>query len=231
MLKSYTRKQLIDTGVLPIDVKRVASPYDYPFEYETTHIPVRVSPAEDCLSNYEYSRLMIYVSREYEVEPRSCHSTAGIIARFLNGVGVDARVVDGFYQRLDKGEVYAHSFCKIGQLYFDPTIEFVFGYNGTQCYNYFSEREFGAYEYLVMQMAMGYAYKANISPFYTSTLMYYYKEEPQKDCPTSDFILDNDGFILCKTNDEIEQFYSGLNITYSRHDDELFTFTVSVGYE
>ena len=229
-MKSYTRKQLIDTGVQPIDVKRVETPYDYPFAYKTTHRIVKVSPAEDCLSNYKYSRLMTFVSNNYEVEPRSCHSTAGIIAMFLKDMGVDARVVDGFYERLDTREVFAHSFCKVGQLYFDPTIEFVFGYNRTQCYKYFSEREFEAYEYLVMQMAMGYACTASITPFYTSTLMYYYDEQPQDECPTSDFILDNNGFILGKTNDEIEQFYSGLNITYSRHDDELFTYTVSVGY-
>ena len=220
---SYSRRRLIDAGIKPEDIKRVANPYDYPFKFENEHGVVGVVPMAECLPKGEYMKLLLWVET-FGVAPQSCHSTAGDIALQLYKDGIDVKVVDGFYQRKSTGEVFAHTFCKIGDMYCCPTIEFAFGCEFLREFDYISERIFSAQEYFTLQVAMGYAEFNDISTtFHTSTLVYDGYWSNLK----TDYILDKDGYLRSKTFSEIMEYYSSLSVDFYGIDDKLYIYTAT----
>lgn len=174
MCSTYLRSKYQKLGFNFSDVKRITNPLNSQFRFVTDDRDVQVMSAKDVLSPYHYDRLLKF-HKAYPIKKGSCHSTAGFVAFLLRDAGV--QVCDGYYYDKMKKETYAHTFCKLGDLYFDPTIEFAFSSSFISCFDYHSVRLYEPNEYKVIQHAFYYAVKGGVNSYATSTIRLGYDKD------------------------------------------------------
>lgn len=193
-VSTITRQKFAKQGVKGLDLLKVIYPEDYQFNFITEDRDVLVESAKDVLPEAAYNKIVLF-DLEYGIRPGSCHSTAAYISDNLAKYGV--QLCDGYYvhQTDCPWKKRPHTFCKLGERYFDPTIEFVFSPNKISEFTYHCVRVFTPEEYSLFAMAAG--YKCNFpigTSAFTSTIAY-----ENKDTALDDFQIDNDGhFVVVK---------------------------------
>lgn len=135
------------------NIKRIINPLNAKFNFVEDKKSVKIERARDVLPFNAYNNLLRY-HHNHPIQKRSCHQTACEVAYRLKDFGVE--VCDGFYCEKSSGNIYAHTFCKLNDRYFDPTIEFAYSYLSTARFEYFSERIYKPKEFLLIQFAIGY---------------------------------------------------------------------------
>ncbi len=175
------------------DYKVITHPYDFAFEFSKGDGIVNVESAYEVLPMNAQKELHHFLTKEYIVEPRTCHKTAVRVGLKLEKYGVE--VVDGYYVFLPDGDIHNHSFCKYKDRYFDPTIEAVFGREGIKHFEYISERVFSPHEMYLYQNSCGYAAFGEIDDIYwVPTLRRHKDDKGKKESP---FVMDEEGFLQC----------------------------------
>lgn len=177
-------------GLSLADYEVITHPFDYAFDFEKGEGNVNVESAFDVLPKGAQSVFSRFLEC-YEIKPQTCHETSAIVALVLKKYGVT--VCDGYYKHKASGLMYKHKFCKLGNRYFDSTLETVYGFYKTKGYEYFSIREFEPKEIMLYYATYSYALHNKLGGlFYTSTLgdnPYNWRDAE------SDFYLDNEGFM------------------------------------
>lgn len=173
------------------DYEVITHPYDFAFEFSKGDGVVNVESVKVVLPKDVQKELRRFLSEEYIVEPRSCHQTAVRVGMQLEKYGVE--VVDGYYVFLENEEIHNHTFCKYKDKYFDPTIEEVFGIEGIQQFQYFSERVFSPHEMYLYQNSCGYAAFGEFSGIYWLPTLRRHKDEVGIE--ESPFVMDEEGFL------------------------------------
>lgn len=184
---NISENKLYKSGVMPWDFDKVINPEKYQWFYIYEPLIITPSPARDILN---YGQIVQYnkVLSSYHVEKGSCHQTASIFSRNIS----DCYMCDGFYSCGNKW--HAHSFCKIGNKYFDPTIENAWGPDYLEKISYLSLRVYLPYEIYLFNIAL--AIKNNVWPYYSS-----YKstiDNSNKGTVNYDYVIDDSGRFLLK---------------------------------
>lgn len=170
------------------DIKRISNPMSSYFSFTIDKKNVVVESAKDVLPPFYYQKLLKR-HKEHPILPCTCHTTAGEVAYLLRDLGVE--VCDGCYVFQGDGLSRRHTFCKLGDRYFDPTIEFAYSFGKTQNFEYISERVFNAKEYTVLQHAFGFLYAGQHKKLVYMPTMW--AERP--DGFVFDYYLSDDGYI------------------------------------
>lgn len=190
-IPSYRRGQLVKFGIKSYqDMVRVLNPEGHPFTFQTEGFPVKVEPAKDVLPHEAFEELIAF-TRVFPILMGQCHTNAFRVAQLLQSYGV--LYCDGFYTNAD-GETNLHSFCKYGERYFDPTVEFGLYSCGIYGYSYYSSRTFVANEILIYfatttLMSFHLVGKTECSP---SSLDYDFQED---DDTRFCYMIDDDGYL------------------------------------
>lgn len=146
-IRDYYKKR----GIQGNDLLKVLSPEGQTFHFICDNKIVTPEPASKVLS---LSQLRAYETllALFPVEPGSCHFTALVVAQNVPGI----QVCDGFYiPKDDPSKALSHTFCKVGDKYFDPTIENVRGKAALKEYTYQSIRVFEPKELQLYFAAVG----------------------------------------------------------------------------
>ncbi len=100
-------------------------------------------------------RIMRYFKKEFQglILPNQCYTNALMAAEWFNEHNFYVEVVEGLYQHTPEAiakyakrgvilveEPIEHRFCKKGDKYFDPTIEFLFGWDEVKTFTYTAQR-------------------------------------------------------------------------------------------
>jgi hypothetical protein len=158
MSKTYIMEKFKKLGFSYVNVKRITNPFNVKFNFISDKRKVKIERTEDVLPSYCHERLLIYLLTN-PIKPQTCHSTAPEIASYFRDLGV--QVCDGFYYDIKEKKTYAHTFCKLGDKYFDPTLEFAYSFDMTNCFDYISERVFDPNEFSILQHAYSYILGGN----------------------------------------------------------------------
>ena len=189
MSTSFIRTKLKKYQLTMEDYEFYKNPFDYAFNFCAGEGKVKVCSAYDILPSKAQKLLKGFLGR-YEVEQGSCHITASRVACLLQDYGV--KLCDGYYQG-HSGIKYHHSFCKIGDNYFDSTIETLYGFHGTKEFEYESIREFEPKEFKLYCIICA---KLNGFPMDTTLFCSSLGENPYNHCDTkTNYMINNEGYL------------------------------------
>lgn len=188
-VSTITRQKFAKHGIRGVDLLKVVYPEDYQFNFITEDRDIHIERAQEVLPEAAYNIIMQY-DYKFGIEPGSCHKTASLVSYLLKEYGV--QLCDGYYALTTNPTIkIPHSFCKVGDRYFDPTIEFVFSPEKIEEFIYHCVRVFEPAEYALFAAAAAFRCDVPIGICaYTSTLAYEPNDEG-RDCQ-----IDDDGHFI-----------------------------------
>ncbi len=198
------------------------------YNFKTIDTAVSISPMKTLFCK----RIMDSFKKDMPgvIQPNRCFSNALIAAQWFREKGFDVEVVEGYMDKNNYAFEYArrmgisvysekhsrlntepveHRFCKKGDKYFDPTIEFLFGFDMVKCFDYAGKRIYD-YETLI-DFAMRTEKDYGRIHFHSSISGLSYAYVGEKNIPIYWGHIDDNGEYVSPDSNPFDIFFPALN--------------------